>query len=229
MLKKKLRLIAVLPGISPRRPTKRSRPQLAYLLIVLGSGGHTAEMMKLIRDLDTIPYKCRRYIISSGDHFSAERVADFEAALRRKAAAEGKEAGYFDVQVVSRARQIHQSLLSTPLTAAWCAWDCIKLLRQPPKELQSLDPTHGPFPDIILTNGPATATIMIFASIFLRFVGVPGSSTRMRCVYVESWARVRQLSLSGRILRATGACDRFLVQWEHLAGRGTEFRGQLVA
>jgi len=51
----------------------------------------------------------------------------------------------------------------------------------------------------------------------------------MRTIYVESWARVEGLSLSGKILMAVGACERVLVQWEGLsrAGRG-EFRGVLV-
>ena len=51
----------------------------------------------------------------------------------------------------------------------------------------------------------------------------------MRTIYVESWARVRGLSLSGKILVAVGACERVLVQWEGLgrAGKG-EFKGVLV-
>ena len=37
----------------------------------------------------------------------------------------------------------------------------------------------------------------------------------MRSIYIESWARVRTLSLSGRILKPL--VDRFLVQWPQLA------------
>jgi beta-1,4-N-acetylglucosaminyltransferase len=51
----------------------------------------------------------------------------------------------------------------------------------------------------------------------------------MRTIYVESWARVRRLSLSGRIL--VWVVDRFLVQWEGLEGVGGgkgEFIGVLV-
>lgn len=51
----------------------------------------------------------------------------------------------------------------------------------------------------------------------------------MRSIYVESWARVNGLSLSGKILVALGAVDRVLVQWEGLAQKGKgEFRGCLV-
>lgn len=84
-----------------------------------------------------------------------------------------------------------------------------------------------------MTNGPATATIMVLASILLRFAGLPGTEN-MRSIYVESWARVRKLSLSGRLLLATGACERMMVQWEALANKSgagwirTEYRGALV-
>jgi len=92
------------------------------------------------------------------------------------------------------------------------------------------------YPHLILTNGPATATILIFAAILLRFIGLPGASTKMRVIYVESWARVRKMSLSGKILVVTGMCERVLVQWECLAAEGVgrggwwkkEFRGVLV-
>lgn len=49
----------------------------------------------------------------------------------------------------------------------------------------------------------------------------------MRTVYVESWARCRTLSLTGRLLDTLGV-DRFLVQWEGLVDMGREFRGVLV-
>lgn len=196
------------------------------MIIVLGSGGHTAEMLQLVRNLDTARYSFRRYVVSSGDGFSARKAAEFEASLATTAASERKQYGHFEICEVARARRVHQSLLSTPFTALLCVRDCIQLLLFKPSKLY---PTHSRFPDVILTNGPATATIMIFASVIIRFLGFGDCAETMRCVYVESWARVKKLSLSGRILRASGACDRFLVQWPSLVQRGTEFRGQLIA
>lgn len=40
---------------------------------------------------------------------------------------------------------------------------------------------------------------------------------RLRTVFVESWARVRTISLSGKILLPFA--DRFLVQWPALDGK----------
>lgn len=88
------------------------------------------------------------------------------------------------------------------------------------------------YPDIILTNGPGTGVIVVLASMLLRFLDFwamgankPG---KMMTVYVESWARVRELSLSGKLLLKV--VDRFLVQWPQLKGLGgrAEYRGWLV-
>jgi len=55
---------------------------------------------------------------------------------------------------------------------------------------------------------------------------------KLRTVYVESWARVKKLSLSGVLLERV--VDRFVVQWPQLAegGKGRrrrrEYLGVLV-
>lgn len=133
--------------------------------------------------------------------------------------------GGYDIKAVPRARKIHQSLLTTPFSSLRTLLACIPLLLYPSP------------PDLILTNGPATATILIFASLILRFFDVKECNSRgkMRTIYVESWARVKRLSLSGKLLY--GVVDRFVVQWESLEGKKgwggwgggrAEFRGVLV-
>ena len=89
-------------------------------------------------------------------------------------------------------------------------------------------------PDLILVNGPGTAVIVVFASLILRFLALDRSAWARvrrptRTIYIESWARVKKLSLSGRILAGTGAVDRMLVQWEPLKGKaGAEWMGWMV-
>ena len=58
--------------------------------------------------------------------------------------------------------------------------------------------------------------MVIMAANILKMVGLAPAS-KLKTIYVESWARVKTLSLSGKILLHTGVCDRFLVQWEALA------------
>ena len=172
-------------------------------------------------------------MISSGDEFSAGRAEEFEASLMRKTddylgKKEEKKGGGndgFSIQVVPRARRIHQSLLSTPLSSLRCLYACLVLLYNHP---------NG-YPDLILTNGPATSLILILASTIIRFfafmpiVMKAGTVEKMRTIYIESWARVKRPSMSGRIIVYCGLCNRVLVQWKGLETRGWgEYRGPLV-
>ena len=114
--------------------------------------------------------------------------------------------GTYEVVTVPRARKIHQSVYTAPISCLKTFAACWGLLV---KQLEQ----GRDFPDLILVNGPATATIMVYAAIALRFFNVGGCVTngRLRTIYVESWARVKRMSLSGEML--SRVVDRCLVQW----------------
>ncbi|KAK8204185.1 oligosaccharide biosynthesis protein Alg14-like protein, partial [Phyllosticta paracitricarpa] len=209
------------------------------LLVVLGSGGHTAEMMAMLGKLDKARFlrswSHRTYVVSEGDALSAERAREWEESLLEFGTGR-LEIGTYDIQLVPRARKIHQSLLTTPFSSLRCLAACHSILRSPFASSaidSSMAPQHQPtfFPDLILTNGPGTGVIVVFAALLLRFcdLGDLDRTSRIRTVYVESWARVRRLSLSGKLL--VRVVDRFLVQWETLlektSGRG-EYLGVLI-
>ncbi|EGC42171.1 glycosyl transferase [Histoplasma capsulatum var. duboisii H88] len=293
----------------------------AHLLVVLGSGGHTAEMLSMLAraPLDPNIFTHRTYVVSSGDSFSALKATEFEKDLleqqlplaspavttatskggpipsprttrqkRRRQEKPPEErkppdspasktlseipSSSYTIITVPRARRVHQSFLTAPVSTLHCLWACINVLRgthpdrQPQKgyDISSplpaltstgLSPPTTPYPNIILTNGPATAVCVILAARILRAVAsmsifplcnsfqqkpsqqsqsFPRPQERyLRTVFVESWARVTTLSLSGKIVLPL--VDRFLVQWDGLAGRSswlggkTEFVGALVA
>ncbi|KAG8821152.1 UDP-N-acetylglucosamine transferase subunit [Serendipita sp. 400] len=58
-----------LPGVT--HPTCR-------VAVFLGSGGHTSEMLQMMKGLDLERYEPRLYIVSEGDQFSAGKAAEFE-------------------------------------------------------------------------------------------------------------------------------------------------------
>ncbi|KAF2997310.1 UDP-N-acetylglucosamine transferase subunit [Curvularia kusanoi] len=246
--------------LRPRQPRLRARPACARVLVVLGSGGHTHEMFALLRGLDARKYVSRTYVVSSGDAFSAGRAVAFETGLearwnggdgdgRGQGRGQGQESGMegvgaasflaarktgvdadaesrlrcvgpgaYDIATIPRARRIHQPLYTTPFSA-------LVSLAMAFKPLLAPDP-----PALIVTNGPATAVIVVLAAFILRFFDVRGVESKGLCrtVYVESFARVKTLSLSGKLL--VHVVDRFLVQWEELKGYGgrAEYCGILV-
>jgi beta-1,4-N-acetylglucosaminyltransferase len=193
------------------------------MVVVLGSGGHTAEMMSLLRDIDPKRYAQRTYIVSSGDSFSCSKVLEIERTIQAKQArsvsapTEAGETntltGTWDLRVVPRARKIHQPLYTTPFSSLWCLIGCLQALHATSKS-SKVAPFE--YPDVIITNGPATAVMVILAATILKLFAVAPAS-KMKIIYVESWARVKTLSLSGKILLRIGICDKFLVQWESLA------------
>jgi beta-1,4-N-acetylglucosaminyltransferase len=224
--------------LDPRRPKAKRRSSSStaetHLMVVLGSGGHTAEMIAMLNRavheedsalrLEWSDFSYRTWVVSSGDGISADRAQQFEDAVVKASSATNASSGTYTISTVPRAREIHQSALTAPVSCLRCLIACLSALYPSPDGAKD-------FPDVILCNGPATATILIFTSILLHFFDIGGCNTRgkMRTVYVESWARVKRLSLSGRLL--SRVVDRFLVQWPQLeaatGGRG-EYIGVLV-
>ncbi|BDD60607.1 UDP-N-acetylglucosamine transferase subunit [Monascus purpureus] len=226
-----------------RVPKYRPRHSATHLLVVLGSGGHTAEMFSMLRrmPLDPSVYTYRTYVVSSGDNFSARKAVEFETGLQSKKARqddlkldEHLPASYAIV-TVPRARRVHQSYLTAPFSTLQCFWACLLVLRGlHPDQGQRPVSLSSPYPDVILTNGPATAVCVVLAAKLLRFwygflslfscarkessseVKAP-LTFQLRTIFVESWARVTTLSLSGKLLLPF--VDRFLVQWPALEGK----------
>ncbi|KAL1968876.1 hypothetical protein VTN77DRAFT_1237 [Rasamsonia byssochlamydoides] len=264
-----LLLLLHLLAVSQRStvPKTRRKHTPTHLLVVLGSGGHTAEMLSMLRrlPLDPTVYTFRTYVVTSGDSFSAAKAADFEASLREKykesrrsdgtardPASGPSESVSYSIVTVPRARRVHQSFWTAPLSTIQCFWACIKVLRGiHPDQRVRPQGTASPYPDLILTNGPATAVCVVLAAKLLRllnavsapFTGQDHHRTDssvggrnlfpLRTIFIESWARVTSFSLSGKILLPF--VDRFLVQWPNLEGRRawrgmreTEYVGALV-
>jgi beta-1,4-N-acetylglucosaminyltransferase len=144
---------------------------------------------------------------------------------------------HYNITTLPRARRIHQPLYTTPFTALTTLLSAFRPLLSSPPLLPSQPPQNAveaaaqDLPDLIITNGPATGVIVVLAALILRFLDFRGAESRRKCrtIYVESFARVTRLSLSGRLLGRV--VDRFLVQWEELEGAGggrAEFCGLLV-
>jgi beta-1,4-N-acetylglucosaminyltransferase len=194
-------------------------------------GGHTAEMLALLRGMDLGDYTPRRYVVATTDAMSGPKAAALEqertAAQRapteqqrsgapppppsrrrspRKAlptaaaAAKTYAPGAYTIITIPRSREVGQSFPSS-------VWSTLHAARAAAAAVLSFRP------DLLLTNGPGTALPLCAVAVLARVAGL----ARCRVVYVESVARVRRLSLTGRLLYALRLTDEFLVQWEELA------------
>ncbi|KAG9240966.1 glycosyltransferase family 1 protein [Calycina marina] len=232
-----LRILYTMPLLSRgyRNPTLKNHPKTtaSHMVVVLGSGGHTREMIGLLRRIDPAHYFQRTYIASSGDAHAEVKAREIESNIRRAQGEKDADGmtdeldlksvpcqgivdpvnGVWDLKIVPRARAIQQPIYTTPLSALRCLRGCIGALRAACR--QSIVAHHG-YPDVIMTNGPATAVVVILASYILRLSGM-APTWSMRVIYVESFARVEGLSLSGKIVLGLGLSNVFIVQWEKLA------------
>lgn len=156
---------------------------------VLGSGGHTGELMPLVQCMSRDSYSPRIYVVQTSDSVSSKRVEAYEGQ-RRDVIMTG----------IPRARFVGQSYVTSVFTSAYSIlWAVFLVFKWRPQ--------------LIVCNGPAICIPMALASLLLRVVC--GSSV-CRVVFIESGCRVTSLSLSGKLMYHLRLCDTFLVQWERL-------------
>ncbi|RIB19383.1 Glycosyltransferase Family 1 protein [Gigaspora rosea] len=202
-----IRLYQILPNRQSRLISKATIHKKSHpfkTCIVLGSGGHTMEMIQLLREVDfNSLYRPRIYVVAQGDHLSSDKIKTFES---RKG---GKET--FLIKVIPRSRNVGQSWLSTPLSVLNSLLACIKII------LFDL-------PDLIICNGPGSCIPVCVISYIPRILGIKW----IKLIYIESFARVHTLSLSGKLLLKF--VDRFIVQWPYLEQKypQAEYKGILV-
>lgn len=216
-----LRLYLIMPKVRAPPFKARTLQGTCSLAVFLGSGGHTSEILKLLSNVDFSRYTPRTYIISEGDNLSAQKAMALEV-IKVGWGTDHNDPGYnsYTLLTIPRARRVHQSLLSTPPTALRSLATCLYHVMINPRKSSG---RHS-FADVLLLNGPGTCLILCIAVYANRFFGLPAP----KVIYVESFARVRKLSISGRLLRPW--VDRFVVQWPELLrdhGRG-EYHGWLV-
>lgn len=173
--------------------TKPAKP--FSTLIVLGSGGHTAEMLNLLSVLNTNRFAPRFYIAAATDNMSLQKARLFENSLIDKTGVV-ENAQFMQIY---RSREVGQSYLTsvgtTLIAIAHALWLMIKIR-----------------PEVIICNGPGTCVPLCVIAFLFKVVGIRWSST----FYVESIARVKRLSLSGLLLYQLHMADQFFVQWPQL-------------
>ncbi|KAM9774954.1 UDP-N-acetylglucosamine transferase subunit ALG14 homolog isoform X2 [Syngnathus typhle] len=161
------------------------------LLVVAGSGGHTTEILRLMKSLSSA-YSPRFYIIADTDTMSEERIRAFEKSKQILDCDP-----QFTIHRIPRSREVHQSWSSSVLSTLNAQFYAIPLIFR----LR---------PDMVLCNGPGTCVPLCLGGLLLGIVGIK----KVMIVFVESLCRVESLSLTGKILYHVS--DFFFVQWASL-------------
>lgn len=195
-----IRVAVVIPSLNTERKQKVSQEKLKdkLLVVLLGSGGHTGEMLRLMETVDVGKLGKVKWIVSSGDTTSAVRLRRFLES-RTTPQSLSSLSSQNTLLELKRARRVGEGLLSSVFSTLGSLRQAFFLLSSRKNR-----------PDVLILNGPATAVSLCLVATLLNLVGV--SDTRI--VYIESLARVHGLSLSGKLCYYFS--HRFLVQWASL-------------
>mmetsp|Transcript_7585 Transcript_7585/g.12767 ORF Transcript_7585/g.12767 Transcript_7585/m.12767 type:complete len:217 (-) Transcript_7585:347-997(-) len=177
---------------SCRGSSPSSVPRPASAMVVFGSGGHTSEMLHLIRDVSLTQLSPLCFVTAHSDETSLQKIRAFQL----------KYIDSVQWSTIYRSREVKQSWLSTVVTTSYAL-------------LQSFHLVLVLRPQVILCNGPGTCVPICLAAALFRFFSAQFYSPRI--VFTESYCRVESLSLTGKILY--NIADKFIVQWPQLLQR----------
>ncbi|KAL6911855.1 hypothetical protein ACP4OV_000660 [Aristida adscensionis] len=190
-----------------------ARPDGAGLrcLVVLGSGGHTAELMNIITELQKDRFRPRYYVAALTDNMSLQKAQVYEQSLIQSDGEKIIENAYF--MQIYRSREVGQSYITsvatTLLATLHAMWLVIRIR-----------------PQVIFCNGPGTCIPLCVSAFLLKVLRFGWCSI----FYIESIARVQKLSLSGLLLYKLRIADQFFVQWPQLQEKypRSQYAGRLM-
>lgn len=170
----------------------RSPKDKVKTVIVIGSGGHTSEMIYLIRSLNLNRYSPRLYLVASSDTWSEQKVHEFENNSKFK-----DIQSKYEVVKIPRSRKVHQSYFTSIFSTMYSTVVLVP-------DLLFFNP------DLVLCNGPGTCVPVCVVAFLMRCSFISHNTI----IFLESICRVKSLSLSGKILQ--WFVDEIMVQWPEL-------------
>jgi beta-1,4-N-acetylglucosaminyltransferase len=155
---------------------KQQRTALIKTVVVLGSGGHTTEMLELVKNLSPHYYTPLIYIIATTDTTSEQRVHAHAAhAQQQQQQQRRRDLSNVPILRIPRSREVGQSYASSIVTTLWSFVHAIWLVAR----LR---------PGLVLCNGPGTCLPIAISAFLFRILGV----CEGKIVFVESFCRVER-------------------------------------
>jgi len=157
------------------------------------------EMLQLVHQWRFDVYRIT-FVMAETDHTSKQKLG--KLIHRTRHLPEEDIERLFSFRVIPRSREVGQPWLSSGWTSLVSLWASVRMVFDDP-------------PDLVLVNGPGTCIPVCCAALLHELV----CYHRKKLVFVESFCRVKSLSLSGRLLYPLA--DEFIVSWEALTHRYT--------
>lgn len=173
------------------------------IMFVLGSGGHTGELLIMIQKLNFDKF-CDCYFVSSHNDKSSEKKVKETIQLSNYTKT------HFHFIKIYRARNVGQSFISSIPTTIYSL-------------LQSVFVLIKNRPSMIVSNGPGVAFPLMMGGYILKFLMI---LVEFKILFIESYCRTKSISLCGKMIEPF--CDRFVVLWEGLKSNKREYLGKIL-
>ena len=173
------------------------------IMIILGSGGHTGELLLMLSKLDFNKFK-KCFIISSHNDKNSENKFKEIFDLKKYSKTS------FQFIKIYRARNVGQSFLTSIFTTFYSM-------------IQSFFVMIKTQPNICVTNGPGVAIPIVYIGFILKLMMI---LIEFKILFIESYCRTKSISLSGKLIEPI--CDKFIVLWENLKGGKKEYLGKIL-
>ena len=173
------------------------------IMIILGSGGHTGEILLMLKKLDYNKFSSC-YLVSSHNDKNSENKAKESIDMNNF-----KNTKFIFLKIY-RARNVGQSFISSIPTTIYSLFQSLFILLK----------TR---PNMVVSNGPGVAFPIIFIGYILKVLMI---LYEFKIMFIESYCRSKSISLCGKIVEPF--CDRFIVLWKNLETKKREYLGKIL-
>lgn len=180
----------------------RKKNKNKSIMIVLGSGGHTSELLIMIKRLDLNKFSRIFFVYSHNDSSSGNKIKENIDLDKYK--------DKIQTIQIYRSRNVGQSFKSSIFTTLISFIHSILIIIK----------TR---PNMIVTNGPGVALPLCYTGYILKKILL---LTEFKILYIESYCRTKSLSLAGKLIEPIS--DRFIVLWKELATKKREYIGKIL-
>ena len=168
------------------------------IMIILGSGGHTGEILLMIQKLDFNKFSSC-YFVSSHNDKNSENKAKESIPIDKY-----KNTKFIFLKIY-RSRNVGQSFISSIPTTLYALFQSFFILIKYR-------------PNMVVTNGPGVAFPILFIGYILRILMI---LCEFKIMFIESYCRTKSISLCGKIVEPL--CDRFIVLWKNLESKKRKY------
>ena len=183
--------------VNANETDKMMKLQEKAIMIVFGSGGHTSEMLMMLKPDASKKQQSifERYgkvyfVIGHSDTWSLRKIKDFLKENMGINIQDEINKKRLEIVKIYRAREVKQSYITSVFTTLYAILHSLLVLAK----IQIFNKL-----DLVVSNGPGTALPICYIHFILSRVLL--FNVKAKVLFIESFCRVQDLSLTGKLLR----------------------------